>query len=118
MRLKADAPYDIDVLVVRAALTKLEWLTADDPKEDPNPIDEPQMPIDARSFATRDPAFPRASTGRQDFGDLEFESYRRLGQFLVHRALTQNADFIGPAAVDLAAAEAPAAAPADQLGAG
>ncbi len=53
------------------------------------------MPIDARSFATRDPSFPRASTGRQDFGDLEFESYRRLGQFLVHRALSQNPDFLG-----------------------
>jgi hypothetical protein len=97
MRLKADAPYDIDVLVVRAAMTKLEWLTADDPKEEPNPADEPQMPIDSRSFATRDPNFPRASTGRQDFGDLEFESYRRLGQFLVHRALTQNPDFLTPA---------------------
>ena len=95
MRLKADAPYDIDVLVVRAAMTKLEWLTADDPKEEANPVDEPQMPIDSRSFATRDPNFPRASTGRQDFGDLEFESYRRLGQFLVHRALSQNQDFLG-----------------------
>jgi hypothetical protein len=57
---------------------------------------ENPMPVDVWSFHTRDAAFPRASTGRQDFGDLEFESYRRLGQFLVERAIRQTKDFEPP----------------------
>jgi hypothetical protein len=76
--LSANDPKPIQVLMVRAALTGTD-------------ADFAPLPIDVRSFGTRDPAFPHGSTGRQDFGDLEFESYRRLGQFLVERALDQAA---------------------------
>jgi hypothetical protein len=86
----------VDVLVVKASLTAADWpLDGPDGTADAAtfpPVDQ-RMPVDVRSFATRDASFPRASTGRQDFGDLEFESYRRLGQYLVDRALAQNADF-------------------------
>jgi hypothetical protein len=82
----------IDVLIVKASLTTQDWPLDDKDPVVPRilpPIDE-RMPIDVRSFATRDASFPRTSTGRQDFGDLEFESYRRLGQYLVDRALAQQ----------------------------
>jgi hypothetical protein len=113
MRLEAPMPEDpdgtIDVLVVRASLTNQDWPlddTGGDGAAGPAgaagaagaappaypPVDQ-RMPIDVRSFATRDATFPRTSTGRQDFGDLEFESYRRLGRYLVDRALWQNPGF-------------------------
>jgi hypothetical protein len=87
---RPDGQGDIDVLVVRASLTKQDWPALDDPKDATYPPIDERMPIDVRSFATRDASFPRTSTGRQDFGDLEFESYRRLGAFLVDRALDQQ----------------------------
>lgn len=39
-----------------------------------------RLPESVRSFAARTPKFPRASITRQDFGDVEFEAYRALGE--------------------------------------
>ncbi|MFL6100074.1 MAG: hypothetical protein ACJ71T_08995 [Actinomycetales bacterium] len=109
MRLKAvrpDGNGEIDVLVVRASLTTADWPLAGVKANGSYPPVDQRMPIDIRSFATRDATFPRTSTGRQDFGDLEFESYRRLGQYLVDRALLANADFLaGSGPIDLAGVE-------------
>jgi hypothetical protein len=120
--------HDIDVLVVRATLIDAQKLVAEgsSDSEPPPPPPPPSsseawqkwydlrnpVPVDVQSFSTKDKTFPRTSTGRQDFGDLEFESYRRLGQFLVERALRANEGFIGPRSVDLSTAEA--TQPADQ----
>jgi uncharacterized membrane protein (DUF485 family) len=38
-----------------------------------------ELPPDVQSFQARHADFPRASTSRQKFGDLEFEAYRALG---------------------------------------
>ena len=62
------------VLVVRAAMPT-----------DPTLLES--IPIDLSSFAIRSTDFPRASTGRQDFGDLKFEAYRQLGEWLTSNAL-------------------------------
>ena len=43
-------------------------------------LDAPGLPESVRSFAARTPEFPRSSTARQDFGDIEFEAYRALGE--------------------------------------
>jgi hypothetical protein len=64
----------VTVLVVKAAI----------PTQD---ADVEQLPADVQAFRSRDRSFPRASTGRQDFGDLELEAYRSLGQHLTERAL-------------------------------
>lgn len=91
---RPDGQGDIDVLVVRASLTQADWPAVGDAAGATYPPVDQRMPVDVRSFATRDASFPRTSTGRQDFGDLEFESYRRLGAFLVDRALAQNPTFL------------------------
>jgi hypothetical protein len=49
-----------------------------DPADD---VWEPRLPLNVRSFQRGHPDFPRASTGRQEFGDIEFEAYRELGYF-------------------------------------
>jgi hypothetical protein len=46
-----------------------------------------RLPPDVQSFHRRHRDFPRASTGRQKFGDLEFEAYRALGFATVTDAL-------------------------------
>lgn len=76
LRLSAEVAPEraMDVLVVRAAMPQGEDVLA-------------SVPVDVTSFTTRSTDFPRASTGRQDFGDLEFEAYRQLGQFLTTRAM-------------------------------
>ena len=43
--------------------------------------DAPGLPESVRSFAARTLDFPRSSTARQDFGDIEFEAYRALGEY-------------------------------------
>ncbi len=55
------------------------------------PADVPTsvLPDSVRAFALTHPDFPRAATTRQDFGDLEFEAYRMLGQVYTERALEQ-----------------------------
>jgi hypothetical protein len=40
------------------------------------------MPADVMAFAAANPAFPHQSTGNQFFTESQFESYRRLGEFL------------------------------------
>ena len=83
-------------------MTKQEWRRRarhdrQGPRGDPavwQKWHERQMPIDVAVVLDAGHEFPRTSTGRQDFGDLEFESYRRLGQFLVERALGQNHGFL------------------------
>ena len=74
--LESTGQHEMKVLIVKATLVK-----------------DASQPIDVTSFSTRDGTFPRTSTGRQDFGDLEFESYRRLGQYLVQRALAAVPEF-------------------------
>jgi hypothetical protein len=37
------------------------------------------LPPNVQSFLRGHPDFPRASTARQRFGDLEFEAYRAFG---------------------------------------
>lgn len=51
------------------------------------PADLTDLPQSLRSFAAVRPEFPRAPTVRQDFGDLEFEAYRQLGELYTDRAL-------------------------------
>ena len=41
------------------------------------------MPIDVLQYAGRSETFPQESTGRQFFGEAQFESYRALGEFEV-----------------------------------
>lgn len=42
----------------------------------------PQMPVDVRGYAFQDEAFPADSTANQFFTESQFESYRRLGEFI------------------------------------
>jgi hypothetical protein len=44
-------------------------------------------PPDVLHYASENPAFPQESTADQFFGEAQFESYRRLGQFGVDAAL-------------------------------
>lgn len=50
-----------------------------------------RLPEPVRSFALVHQDFPRASTTRQDFGDLEFEAYRALGEWYTAAALFELA---------------------------
>jgi hypothetical protein len=106
MRLTAAPPYDIDVLVIRASLLdpkKVADTGSAPPGRPASAADQARRqwdiehptPVDVLAFDTMDKTFPRTSTGRQDFGDLEFESYRRLGEYLVDRAIAANPDFLG-----------------------
>jgi hypothetical protein len=45
------------------------------------------LPEPVRAFAATHPDFPRAATTRQDFGDIEFEAYRALGEFSTRKGL-------------------------------
>ena len=45
------------------------------------------LPPNVQSFLRGHPDFPRASTARQRFGDLEFEAYRGLGYASTRTAL-------------------------------
>jgi hypothetical protein len=40
-------------------------------------------PVDVRSYGTVNPKFPHESTLDQWFGESRFESYRRLGEYLM-----------------------------------
>ena len=40
------------------------------------------MPADVRGYAYQDSAFPADSTADQFFTESQFESYRRLGEFI------------------------------------
>ena len=45
------------------------------------------LPWDIETYATRNPSFPRTSTGDQLYGEWDFEAYRELGSQLVTRLL-------------------------------
>ncbi len=63
----------LDVVVVKAVRTEL-------PGADSNDLDwSDQLPPNVQSFQLVNKDFPRSSTARQKFGDLEFEAYRSLG---------------------------------------
>ncbi len=64
----------VEVLVVKAV------------KPDPG---AGRLPESVRSFAARTPKFPRASITRQDFGDVEFDAYRALGEHYMGLAWEQ-----------------------------
>jgi hypothetical protein len=70
MRRYADAAGHFDVLVVKAVRV--------DPAEDGKDWNA-DLPPDVAAFQATHRDFPRASTIRQKFGDLEFEAYRQLG---------------------------------------
>lgn len=48
------------------------------------------LPEPVAAFVRTHPDFPRASTTRQDFGDVEFEAYRALGEAYTAEALRQE----------------------------
>ncbi|WP_372729829.1 hypothetical protein [Nocardioides sp.] len=63
----------LDVVVVKAVRTE-------PPDADSNDRDwSAELPPNVRSFQLVTKDFPRSSTARQKFGDLEFEAYRALG---------------------------------------
>jgi len=51
----------------------------------------PQMPVDVRGYAFQDHAFPADSTVNQFFTESQFESYRRLGEFIGDQATADEA---------------------------
>lgn len=53
----------------------------------PLDLEHADMPDSVRAFALSTPDFPRASTSRQDFSDLEFEAYRALGEWCAGRSI-------------------------------
>jgi hypothetical protein len=77
---------DLDVLVVKAARVEPpDGDPADDPPDGKGLW--PRLPPNVQSFLRGHRDFPRASTGRQMFGDLEFEAYRALGHTATVSAL-------------------------------
>ncbi len=72
-RLYADESLRLYVLVVKAVR--------------PVDLDHAQLPDAVRAFAMATADFPRASTSRQDFSDLEFEAYRQLGEWCTLQAI-------------------------------
>ena len=74
----------LEVLVVKAV--RVEPPAADAPG---TPTDwTAPLPPNVQSFQLVNKDFPRASTARQKFGDLEFEAYRGLGYAATHAALS------------------------------
>jgi hypothetical protein len=53
----------------------------------PPDVEASQLPDSVKAFAQTHQDFPRAATTRQDFGDLEFEAYRALGEWCTAQAL-------------------------------
>ena len=71
-----DGRSDLDVLVVKAVRVKRPAPDDNDPHAEQ--VWE-MMPPNVQSFLLGHQDFPRASTARQRFGDLEFEAYRAFG---------------------------------------
>lgn len=103
-----DAP-DLDVLVVKSV--RVEPRTADAANA-ANAADaatasgtdwNAQLPPNVQSFQLITKDFPRSSTARQKFGDLEFEAYRGLGYACTHQALVGANWIAQPDPADLAA---------------
>jgi hypothetical protein len=53
----------------------------------PSDVAASDLPDSVKTFALTHQDFPRAATNRQDFGDLEFEAYRALGEWCTSQAL-------------------------------
>jgi hypothetical protein len=86
----------VEVLVVKAVRVDKSEATVDAPTDQAGKGTDQagngtdwwaKLPPDVQSFQARHPDFPRASTGRQKFGDLEFEAYRALGFASVTEAI-------------------------------
>ena len=60
----------------------LIYVKASLPKDDPNATPENRTPADVISYAQSFPAFPHQSTGDQWFDEVQFESYRALGEYI------------------------------------
>jgi hypothetical protein len=84
---------DLEVLVVKSV--RVEPLAAGATAKDWNAV----LPPNVQSFQLTTKDFPRSSTARQKFGDLEFEAYRGLGYACTHQALVAAA-WISPSAAD------------------
>ncbi len=69
----ADGGCLLEVLVVKAV----------------RPAMSSEVPESVRAFAAPQAEFPRASTSPQDFGDIEFEAYRTLGEHSTLAALDE-----------------------------
>jgi len=52
------------------------------PKDDPNASPENRTPSDVVSYAQSNPTFPHQSTADQWFDEVQFESYRALGEYI------------------------------------
>jgi hypothetical protein len=52
------------------------------------------VPTEVRAYAAGNKAFPHDTTANQFFGESQFESYRRLGEHLMARALGEETDIM------------------------
>jgi hypothetical protein len=84
---------DLDVLVVKSV--RVEAPATGAVGTDWNA----QLPPNVQSFQLINRDFPRSSTARQKFGDLEFEAYRGLGYACTHQALVGAGWIAPPAAI-------------------
>jgi hypothetical protein len=48
------------------------------------------VPVEVRAYAEVHPTFPHESTGDQWFAESQFESYRRLGEFLLSQTIAAS----------------------------
>lgn len=69
-----------------------------------------QEPVDVLNYAARSKAFPHQTTADQFFDESQFESYRRLGQYIGEQALDRYAHML-PHVAPAAASPAPVAEP-------
>ncbi len=51
------------------------------------------IPLDLREYAKRSPTFPQETTADQFFDEAQWESYRRLGQFIAERLFAERPQF-------------------------
>jgi hypothetical protein len=80
----------LEVLVVKAARVEPPKLGQKPEDEDPDALGLwEQLPPNVQSFLRGHADFPRASTARQRFGDLEFEAYRAFGHTATLSALVE-----------------------------
>ena len=49
-----------------------------------------EIPVDIREYSIKNPDFPHQSTADQFFSETQFESYRRLGMYIMDTALANN----------------------------
>lgn len=54
------------------------------------PTMSPKVPLDVQAYKRVNPAFPQQSTADQFFDEAQFESYRRLGEFIATEVLASK----------------------------